>query len=178
MIYLIVGHSGSGKSTIANALTNIGIKKIITYTTRAARPSETDGVDYNFITLEKFKDLDKKNKFIGTTEYVGNFYSTLKDDLDENYTEKSDCVIVVDKKGVFAIKKEYPNSICIYLECSKEILRDRMIMRNDDPSVIKKRLENLEDLSSIADVVVNANRDIDSVYEDIITVIKNTKKNK
>lgn len=176
MIYLIVGHSGSGKSTIANALSNIGIKKIITYTTRAIRPSETNGIDYNFISLDEFKKLEKNNKFIGTTKYVDNYYSTLKDDLDKNYNDKSDCVIVVDKKGVFAIKKEYPNSVCIYLECSKEVLKDRMMMRNDDLEVIQKRLENLEDLSSISGETVNANKDIDSVYEDVVTIIKNTRK--
>lgn len=177
MIYIIVGHSGSGKSTIANALTNIGIKKIITYTTRPPRSSEINGVDYNFISLEEFKKLDEDNKFIGTTKYVDNYYSTLKKDLDACYNKDRDCVIVVDKKGVEAIKKEYPNSVCIYLECSKKVLKNRMISRNDEMRTIRKRLHNLEDLDKVSDFKVNGNKDVDSVYEDVVTIIQKTKNN-
>ena len=177
MIYLIVGNSGSGKSTIANALIKLEINKITTYTTRPPRPSEIPGIDYNFISIEDFKKLDENDKFIGTTNYVGNFYSTLKKDLDKNYLGDEDCVIVVDKKGVKEIKEEYPKSVCIYLECSDEVLKNRMINRNDDPENIEKRLKENEDLSPIADYKVNANKDIDSVYEDVVTIIKKTKNN-
>ena len=173
MIYLILGHSGSGKSTIRNALTSHGIKKIITYTTRPPRVSEVDGIDYNFIDQELFKKMDQYNLFIGTTCYVGNYYSTLKEDLEKNNNKDSDCVIVVDKEGVLAIKKKFANARSIYLKCSRETLRDRMIKRNDHANDIEKRLDVLEDLDPYADYIIDADRDIDSVFEDVISLIKN-----
>ena len=178
MIYLILGHSGSGKSTIRNALTSHGIKKIITYTTRPPRVSEVDGIDYNFINQELFKKMDQDNLFIGTTCYVGNYYSTLKEDLEKNNNKDSDCVIVVDKEGVLAIKKDFANARSIYLKCSRETLRDRMIKRNDHANDIEKRLDVLEDLDSYADYIIDADRDIDSVFEDVISLIKNIREGK
>lgn len=178
MIYLILGHSGSGKSTIRNALTSHGIKKIITYTTRPPRVSEVDGIDYNFIDQELFKKMDQDNLFIGTTCYVGNYYSTLKEDLEKNNNKDSDCVIVVDKEGVLAIKKEFANARSIYLKCSRETLRDRMIKRNDHAKDIEKRLDVLEDLDPYADYIIDADRDIDSVFEDVISLIKNIREGK
>ena len=178
MIYLILGHSGSGKSTIRNALTSHGIKKIITYTTREPRISEVDGMDYNFIDQKLFKKMDQDNLFIGTTCYVGNYYSTLKEDLEKNNNKDSDCVIVVDKEGVLAIKKEFANARSIYLKCSRETLRDRMIKRNDHANDIEKRLDVLENLDSYADYLIDADRDIDSVFEDVISLIKNIREGK
>ena len=178
MIYLILGHSGSGKSTIRNALTSHGIKKIITYTTRPPRVSEVDGIDYNFIDQELFKKMDQDNLFIGTTCYVGNYYSTLKEDLGKNNNKDSDCVIVVDKEGVLAIKKEFANARSIYLKCSRETLRERMIKRNDHANDIEKRLDVLEDLDPYADYIIDADRDIDSVFEDVISLIKNIREGK
>ena len=178
MIYLILGHSGSGKSTIRNALTSHGIKKIITYTTRPPRVSEVDGIDYNFIDQELFKKMDQDNLFIGTTCYVGNYYSTLKEDLEKNNNKDSDCVIVVDKEGVLAIKKEFANARSIYLKCSRETLRDRMIKRNDHANDIEKRLDVLEDLDPYSDYIIDADRDIDSVFEDVISLIKNIREGK
>lgn len=178
MIYLILGHSGSGKSTIRNALTSHGIKKIITYTTRPPRISEVDGMDYNFIEQELFKKMNEDNLFIGTTCYVGNYYSTLREDLEKNNNKDSDCVIVVDKEGVLAIKKEFANARSIYLKCSRETLRDRMIKRNDHANDIEKRLDVLEDLDPYADYIIDADRDIDSVFEDVISLIKNIREGK
>ena len=178
MIYLILGHSGSGKSTIRNALTSHGIKKIITYTTRPPRVSEVNGIDYNFIDQELFKKMDQDNLFIGTTCYVGNYYSTLKEDLEKNNNKDSDCVIVVDKEGILAIKKEFANARSIYLKCSRETLRDRMIKRSDDANDIEKRLDVLEDLDPYADYIIDADRDIDSVFEDVISLIKNIREGK
>lgn len=178
MIYLILGHSGSGKSTIRNALTSHGIKKIITYTTRPPRVSEVDGIDYNFIDQELFKKMDQDNLFIGTTCYVGNYYSTLKEDLEKNNNKDSDCVIVVDKEGVLAIKNDFENARSIYLKCSRETLRDRMIKRNDHANDIEKRLDVLEDLDPYADYIIDADRDIDSVFEDVISLIKNIREGK
>ena len=178
MIYLILGHSGSGKSTIRDALTSHGLEKIITYTTRKPRASEINGIDYNFIDQENFKKMDDDNLFIGTTCYVGNYYSTLKEDLEKNNNKDKDCIIVVDKEGVLAIKKEFKNTISIYLKCSKETLRDRMKKRKDNENDIEKRLKVLEDLDSSSDYNIDSDRDIDSVFEDVMSLIKNIKEGK
>ena len=172
MIYLILGHSGSGKSTLRDELAKEGLNKIITYTTRPPRPKEVDGLDYNFINISDFKKMEEENLFIGSTCYAGNYYSTLKEDLELNNNDKRDCVIIVDKEGVIAIKKEFKNALSIYLKCSKEVLKKRMIKRAEDESVIEKRLSVLENLDSYADYIIDSDREMDQVLSDVIKIIK------
>ena len=82
MLYIIVGNSGSGKSTLAKDLKDRGYNRIITYTTRPKRPGEIHGVDYFFIDREEFLKRYNNDEFIGPTKYAGNFYGTLKSDLE------------------------------------------------------------------------------------------------
>lgn len=178
MIYLILGHSGSGKSTLRDELTKKGLNKIITYTTRAPRPNEVNGLDYNFIDIKDFKEMEDENLFIGSTCYAGNYYSTLKKDLEVNDNDERDCVIIVDKEGVHAIKNEFKNSLCVYLKCSKDVLKKRMIKRAEDESVIEKRLSVLENLDSYADYIIDSDREMEKVLKDVFAIIKSSKSGK
>lgn len=54
---VLIGASGSGKSTIENELNNHGFRKIVSYTTREPRDSEKNGKDYWFVTKDTFKDM-------------------------------------------------------------------------------------------------------------------------
>ena len=79
---VLIGASASGKTEIAKTLiAKKGFSKIVTYTTREIRPSEVNGVDYHFVTKEKFLELKNDNFFLETTTYNNNFYGTPKNDL-------------------------------------------------------------------------------------------------
>lgn len=82
MIIILLGASGSGKSTIENILSNeYGYEKIVSYTTRNQRPEETDGKDYHFIDNNTFKEYLRKGMFAEYDEYSqSRFYGTLKSD--------------------------------------------------------------------------------------------------
>ncbi len=176
MIYILVGNSGCGKTTIKNRLYKDGINRIVTYTTRDKRQGEVDREDYNFIDRDRFLKMDRENKFIGTTEYLGNFYSTLKADLEKNREKGKDCVIVVDEKGVGPIKSEFKDAVVIYLEANRDVIEKRMNKRGDNYLDVSKRLNSFYDFRDISDYVVDASRDIDKVYIDILDIIKKEEK--
>lgn len=70
MIYIITGPSGVGKNTIINELANkIDINFIVSHTTREIRENEIDGVDYHFVSLEKFQNMISNNEFIEFEEF-------------------------------------------------------------------------------------------------------------
>ena len=163
---------------LRDELTKKGLNKIITYTTRSPRPNEVNGLDYNFIDIKDFKKMEDENLFIGSTCYAGNYYSTLKKDLEVNDNDERDCVIIVDKEGVHAIKNEFKNSLCVYLKCSKEVLKKRMIKRAEDESVIEKRLSVLENLDSYADYIIDSDREMEKVLKDVFAIIKSSKSGK
>ena len=65
---VLIGPSASGKTEIAKILIrDFGMKKLVTYTTRPARPGEQDGIDYHFVTVDEFKALDEAEEFVETT---------------------------------------------------------------------------------------------------------------
>lgn len=74
-IIVIVGGSGSGKTTIAHQLETHGFERLITTTTRSMREGEVNHHDYHFVSKEEFKNLDK----IEESEYGGNHYGIIRE---------------------------------------------------------------------------------------------------
>lgn len=133
---ILIGPSASGKTEVAKLLiAKYGLKKLVTYTTRPIRASETDGVDYHFLTAEQFLKLKDAGEFVETTNYNGNLYGSRKCDVCEGK------VVVLEANGLNAFLEEIPERICsVYLETPKAIRKQRMIERGDNPQDIECRL--------------------------------------
>lgn len=102
MIVVLLGASGSGKSTIENILSkDFGYDKIVSYTTRKQRLGETNGKDYHFIDNDTFKEALRKGLFAEYDEYSQErFYGTLKSDY-----KKGNIVVVLTPNGLRQLKR-------------------------------------------------------------------------
>ena len=125
---ILVGHSASGKTEIANELKrDYDMKKIITYTTRPKRINEIDDVDYHFVSEERFLELKEKDFFVETTYFNGYYYGSSKEDV------KDDAVVILDPIGLSNFKNsKLDNIIAIFLNCDENIRYNRMIKRGDN----------------------------------------------
>lgn len=143
---IIIGKSGSGKTSVANELEkSYGYEKLITDTTRPMRNGEKDKVDYNFRTVEEFEEL-KNNGYYGesmtyNTKFGPFSYGSNKE-YYKDYNEKS--VIVLNPIGFYEVKNNKDltngNFISVYLKVIDEnLLLNRLIDRDDDPEEIKRR---------------------------------------
>ena len=105
MIIVLLGASGSGKSTIENELaTHHGFEKIISCTTRKPRNGEVDKRDYNFIEHDTFIDMINSDMFAEYDEYSqGRLYGTLRSD----YMNDIDKVVVLTPNGFRQLKQNY-----------------------------------------------------------------------
>lgn len=134
-IILIVGKSGSGKSTICRQLENeYGLKELKSYTTRKCRG--TNDNSHTFITKEEF---DKLTDIIAYTEFDGNYYCATKGQIDE-----SD-LYIVDVDGVKFFLERYDGKkipIVIYIETDKATRINRMMERGDDVANAYRRVEH------------------------------------
>lgn len=133
---VLIGPSASGKTEVAKMLISMHkMEKLITYTTRAMRFGERDGVDYHFVSVAGFNALKDKNEFIETTYYNGNYYGSRKKDVAMNK------VVVLDPSGLAQYNKILGDEIIsVFLKTPAELRINRMRIRGDSEDNIKKRI--------------------------------------
>lgn len=161
MITILVGKSGSGKSSISKELqNNYGYERLITCTTRPKRNGETDGEDYYFLSNSEFQSKLDSDEFLESTKYCATFGSVSYGSLKESY-QKSDKnrVIVLNPDGVKALisykssvqtRNSIDNLRIIFLDVSDRTLRVRLFSRGDLPVEIERRLEaDTEDFETL-----------------------------
>lgn len=150
--------SGCGKSTLIDMLLQeySDIVYSISCTTREPRGAEEDGLDYHFLTKERFEELLKENAFIEHALVHGNYYGTLKSPISEVLAEGNSMILDIDVQGAAKVRdyvRSLPNTDAMkigYVDIfinppSLEELRDRLVGRGtDSPQTIEKRLMNAE----------------------------------
>ncbi len=142
--------SGAGKSTIVQYLMNkeMGLAFSISATSRKPREGEVDGREYHFMAPEKFRDLIEKKAFIEWEEvYPGQFYGTLRSELDRIWEQDGHAVFDIDVQGGLNLKKEFGDRACAICigPPSAEVLENRLRSRgSDDESSLRKRLDKAE----------------------------------
>lgn len=167
MITVLVGKSGSGKSSVAKKLQeSFGYERIITYTTRAKRPGEKDGEDYRFVTSSEFQSKLDSNEFLESTKYFTTFGSVYYGSLKESYNESDkNRVVVLNPDGVLGLIRYKASMMTrhsidslriIFLDASDRTLRVRLFARGDLPKEIERRLEtDSEDFEKIENLFGN-----------------------
>lgn len=137
---LLCGKSCVGKNVIQKELIKIGMKSVVTYTTRPPRPGETDGVEYHFITKENFFEKCGRGFFAETTYYNVAFgeiwyYGSAVEDLSDNK------VIIVNPYGLEQLRKiKSLNPIAFYITAREETIWNRLRKRGDDPTEARRRI--------------------------------------
>lgn len=142
-VVVITGASGSGKSTLAQKLAeDLGIKPIITHTTRPPRSYEQDGKDYYFETEESFF----KNHLVENVKYGNYRYGSSEEGLKKAWEHNDIVSIVVETQGAKTYLDTFKDQvIAIYLAVdSLQELKKRLIKRGDDPQRIEQRLKSDE----------------------------------
>lgn len=162
-LYLFVGRSASGKTTIANMLEQYGYHQVESYTTR--RPRYDNETGHIFVSKEEFDNLGELAAY---TFYNGNEYGTTFKQLDE-------CSIyVVDVPGVESLLNKYQTSnrrICIiYFDASVYTRINRMIERGDCDTAIVSRLIEDEKFDWIAKIYKIILQYENISYNDVITI--------
>lgn len=106
---VLSGPSGSGKSTLLKKLFAEFPDKFgfsVSSTTRSPRPGEVDGKDYDFVTVEKFKDMIAHKEFVEWAQFSGNYYGTTVKSVKKVSEAGKICLLDIDMQGMKAVKFE------------------------------------------------------------------------
>lgn len=145
-LFIVSAPSGCGKTTLCNKLLQEvpRLLRSVSFTTRVPRRGEQEGIDYHFVSVEKFNKLLKKKKFVEHARVFGNLYGTPAGPVKQALNNSKDILLSVDVKGAAQIKKVFgPQSVFIFiLPPSFATLRRRLTKRHvDSKDDINKRLK-------------------------------------
>ena len=177
IMVILSSPSGVGKTTITKKIQQkySNFKLSVSYTTRSPRSNEVDGVDYHFVSNEKFKELIAKNSFYEYAKIFENYYGTLKENVDKTILS-NDLIFDIDWQGTKKLSKfKNLKLIKIYLIANnKEELKKRLITRNQNTEKeIEKRFNSFDDdIKHWKDydyVIINQN--LDNCFKQIENII-------
>lgn len=147
-IVILSGPSGVGKDTVLEAWIqrNSNIVRVVTYTSRNPRSGEVNGVDYNFVTRERFRELAAAGFFLEWKEVHGNLYATPLADMEDILRSGQVAVLKIDVQGAIDAMALRPDALSIMLlPPSWEELERRLRDRNtDSEEVVVRRLANAQ----------------------------------
>ena len=183
IMIILSSPSGAGKTTITKKIQQKyqSFKISVSHTTRKPRPNEIDGVDYFFISKEKFKKLIDEKKFYEHAKIFDNYYGTLKKSVDDMF-KKNDIIFDIDWQGTKQLSKfKNLNLIKIFLlPPNKNELKLRLIKRNQDsPDEVERRFKGFDnDILHWEDydyIIINEN--LENCYKQIESIILKNKSN-
>ncbi len=179
LLIALSGPSGAGKDAVLNRMTKTSypIEYVTTVTTRPRRSRERDGVDYHFISTERFQEMKANNQLLEWANVYGNWYGVLREPVKQALDRGRDVIVKVDIQGVATIKRMIPQAVAIFLTPpSLEELILRLKRRHTETPFdltlrIKTAEEEIEQLPTFDYVVVNKRDEIDLAVSQIKAII-------
>ena len=178
-LVVVSGPSGVGKGTVLKyVLERDNFVYSVSATTRKPREGEQDGVNYFFITKEKFEEMISNNELIEYAEYNGNYYGTPKFFVEKMLSEGKNVILEIEVKGAVQVKKIMPEAIFVFIAPeSREILEARLRGRGTETEdVIAGRLSIAErEIRSCLRydyIAVNRDGKAEQCAEDIAAAVK------
>jgi guanylate kinase len=145
LLIVISGPSGVGKGTVRKALfemTGHDLVYSVSMTTRPIRAGEMDGKDYFFVSKDEFEQRIKENRFLEWAEFVGHYYGTPLDKIEDQLNHGKEVVLEIEVQGAQQVKQKMPDAVFIFIgPPSMKDLEDRLIHRGTDSiEVIHQRM--------------------------------------
>jgi guanylate kinase len=129
-IFVFTGPDGSGRKDVADSIgATFGLKKVISFATRRAKPGERNGHDYHFVTHELFDQMALNGEFFECLSLNGDCYGTRRADVQHDYVEYGCVYLVLQPEGAEALKARYGDRVVtlfVYTDAAAALEPDDM----------------------------------------------------
>lgn len=179
LLVVLSGPSGVGKGTVRKALfqmPNHDLVYSVSMTTRPPRNGEVDGVDYYFVSKEEFLKRIQENRFLEWAEFVGQYYGTPKDKIEEQLDRGKEVVLEIEVEGALQVRKQMKDAVFIFLvPPGKKVLYDRLKNRGTEAlEIVQKRMAKAESEFLLAhkyDYIV-VNDEVNNAADRVMAIIR------
>jgi guanylate kinase len=162
-LFVVSAPSGAGKTTVVERLIQAApdLRMSRSYTSRPARDGEADGVDYNFVSRDRFEAMIAGDQFLEWADVFGNLYGTGVVDTERALAGGADLVLVIDVQGARQVRRHRRGAVSVFLlPPSFAVLEARLRGRSrDSEEQIRRRLETArQEVAAVSEydyVVVN-----------------------
>lgn len=177
--FVLSGPSGCGKGTVLKEVLKRGGDNVaysVSATSRAPRAEEREGKNYYFKTRSEFESLIAAGAFVEYTETYGNYYGTLKSEVEKSISAGKSIILEIDPVGARNVRREYPDAVLVFLVAPDlEILKQRLKGRgSEDENTFRIRheaaLSEMENATLYDYVVVND--EVSRAADDILAIIR------
>jgi guanylate kinase len=143
-LYIVAAPSGAGKTSLTRALLEQepGIALSVSYTSRAPRPNEVDGVHYHFVSRSLFEEMIRRGEFFEHAVVHGDLKGTARTAVERTLAQGKDVLLEIDWQGAHQVRAQMPDTVSIFiLPPSRAELERRLRARAaDSEEVIRRRL--------------------------------------
>lgn len=176
--FVLSGPSGSGKGTVLQEVLRKSDRIVysVSATSRSPRAGEVDGINYFFKSREEFETLIKADAFIEYTETYGNYYGTLKSEVEKAIVNGKNIILEIDPVGARNVRAHYPDAVLMFLVAPDlEVLSSRLSGRGSESAETFKirhdaALSEMENATLYDYVVVNDF--VERAADDILAIIR------
>ena len=179
LLIVLSGPSGVGKGTVREALFNMeghDLVYSISMTTRKPREGEVDGREYYFVSRDQFEESIKNGKMLEYTEFVGNYYGTPLDKVNELINAGKEVLLEIEVNGAMQVRERCKDAIFIFIAPpSFDALKNRLIQRGtESKGKIEERIKKAEreiGLAEMYDYIV-VNDEVKNAADKILAIIR------
>lgn len=176
-LVVVSAPSGAGKTTLCREVRSVvpDLAYSVSYTTRAPRPGEVDGIDFHFVSDAVFREMMARNEFAEWAVVHGNLYGTSARTLEQAVAAGRDILLDIDTQGARQLRRRYPEAVLVFVVAPslpelEQRLRER---KSDAPQEIARRLtrarEEIAAWKGYDYLIVN--RDLKEAVEQLAAII-------
>lgn len=179
-IFIITGTSGGGKDSLVKALleSDTQLFRVVTHTSRAKRGSEIEGVDYHFVTEDKFKEMIAQDQLIEWTIVYEQYKGISKSEIEKGLSSGKDVLLRINIDGVNKVKKIYPEAKSFFITAptDEEViqrLHGRGTDLNHEKQVRINEITREHELAQTCDhIILNKTGEFDRTFAEVKQLIQ------
>lgn len=180
LLIVISGTSGAGKDSVIKALQQRGlpIHFVVTATSRPKRPNEVEGVDYFFVTRQRFEEMIAKEELIEHAVVYGEYKGVPRQQVVDALASGKDVILRVDVQGALTLRKQFPQAVLIFLSAEDlEEIAQRLANRStEEEEELRRRLDTaqweMEHLCDFDYWVVNRRGQLEQTVDILVAIIQ------